>query len=162
MTTLLGMHSRTISSFCLLLTILFALVILQNCDLVSQSVTFVAPGIAERSSAIQKSSYVKCNAFLQLWQPWTRSRSWATHSIPTPSYGSGRTAMPITHTRIITRRSSSLPSTQVTHSTRSTAPSSILSTLQIFVSIAHATNKPFSLVQSLIQQHQTTITEADK
>ena len=45
-----AMHSRIISSFCLLLAILFTLVILQNCD----SRTFVAPGIAEPSSAIKK------------------------------------------------------------------------------------------------------------
>ena len=45
------MHSRTISSYCLLL--LFILVILQNPELLSYLLTLVAPGIAERSSAIQ-------------------------------------------------------------------------------------------------------------
>ena len=49
----LGMHSRTISSFCLLLAILFTRVILQNIHLIN----FLSPGIAERSSAIQKYNF---------------------------------------------------------------------------------------------------------
>ena len=49
----LGMHSRTISSFCLLLAILFTRVILQNNHLIN----FLSPGIAERSSAIQKYNF---------------------------------------------------------------------------------------------------------
>ena len=50
----LSMHSRTISSFSLLLALVFALVILENCDLVTHLVTFVFQGLAERSSASQK------------------------------------------------------------------------------------------------------------
>ena len=70
----LSMQSRTISSFSLLLALVFALVILQNCDSLTHSLThsvsFVFQGLAERSSASQKELFdlAKCAAQL-LYSP---------------------------------------------------------------------------------------------